>query len=126
MYLSVAALVKISLLLQFLRIFKTGVMRWICITLLVLVSLWGLGFSIIGWFPCFPIRGAWERNIGAKCYGFGLGSAQQLVMIFKGHSSSNMVLDFAIFMTPTVLFARSTLMAKNLLAMAGIFAFGAV
>jgi hypothetical protein len=123
-YLMQTAVVKVSLLLQFLRIFKAGAMRWICLTLLTIVTLWGLAFAFVGWFPCFPVRGAWERQIGAKCYGFGLGDVQEFIMMFKIHSASNMVLDVLIFMTPMIIFRTPTLKIKNLLAMAGVFAFG--
>ncbi|KAH7084880.1 hypothetical protein BKA63DRAFT_4610 [Paraphoma chrysanthemicola] len=126
LYLTETALIKISLLLQFLRIFKAGAMRWICLTLLVLVSLWGLGFAFIGWFPCFPVRGAWERTIGAKCYGYGLGDVREFVAIFKAHSASNMAFDLIIFMIPLILYTTPNLKFRNLVAMTGMFALGAL
>jgi hypothetical protein len=126
MYLTQTAVVKVSLLLQFLRIFKAGAMRLTCIVLLVIVSLWGIAFSFVGWFPCFPVRGAWDRTSGAKCYGFGLNTVDEFVMMFRIHSASNMVLDIAIFLTPMVIFKTPRLKVKNLLAMAGVFAFGGV
>jgi hypothetical protein len=118
-------IVKISLLLQFLRIFKAGTMRWICIIEITVVALWGLAFFIIGWFPCFPVRGAWERDIGATCYGFGLGDVQEFILMFKFHSASNMVLDFAVFLTPMVIFRSPNLKTKNVLGIIGVFGFGA-
>jgi hypothetical protein len=118
-------LIKVSLLLQFLRIFKAGLMWWTCIVLLVTVTLWGIGFSFLAWFPCFPVRGYWDRSVPAHCYGYGLGNVADFVNIYKAHSASNMAFDIAIFLTPLVLFGRPSLKAKNLLAMAGIFTFGA-
>lgn len=126
MYMTESAIIKISLLLQYLRIFKAGVMRWICITLLVIVSLWGLGFFVVGWFPCFPVRGAWQRELNAKCYGFGLKDVPSFVAFFKAFSTSNMVFDIIIFVVPLVLFGTPKLRAKNVFAMSGVFAFGAV
>jgi hypothetical protein len=99
-------------------------MRWTCIVLLVIVSLWGLAFSFVGWFPCFPVRGAWQREIGAKCYGFGLGRVEEFITMFRVHSATNMVLDVAIFLTPMVIFKTPKLKVKNILAMAGVFTFG--
>ncbi|KAF1921699.1 hypothetical protein BDU57DRAFT_436789 [Ampelomyces quisqualis] len=125
-YLMQTAAIKISLLLQFLRIFKAGAMRRVCLTLLSIVTLWGLAFAFAGWFPCFPVRGAWQHRIGAKCYGFGLSDVQEFFIMYKIHSASNMVLDFMIFMTPMVIFKTPTLKVKNLLAMAGVFAFGGI
>jgi hypothetical protein len=123
-YLMQTTIVKLALLLQFLRIFKSGAMRWTCFVLIAIVSLWGLAFSIMGWFPCFPLRGTWQRNIGAKCYGFGFGDAQQFITMFKVHSTSNMCLDVAIFLTPMVIFRTPTLKTKSLVAMGGLFTFG--
>jgi hypothetical protein len=125
-YLVQTAVVKVSLLLQYLRIFKAGLMRKWCFILMGIVSTWGLAFSFTGWFPCFPVRGAWQRNIDAKCYGFGLGNVQDFIIMFKIHSASNMVLDFLVFVTPMVIFRTPTLKKKNLLAMAGVFTFGGV
>jgi hypothetical protein len=96
------------------------------VSTLVIVSLWGIAFSFVGWFPCFPVRGAWDRQSGAKCYGFGLRTVEEFVMMFRIHSASNMVLDVAIFLTPMVIFKTPKLKVKNLLAMAGVFAFGGV
>ncbi|KAH7401563.1 hypothetical protein BKA66DRAFT_556005 [Pyrenochaeta sp. MPI-SDFR-AT-0127] len=126
LYVTESVVIKVSLLLQYLRIFKAGVMRWLCIILLSIVSLWGLGFSIVAWFPCFPVRGSWERHIDAKCYGFGLGDVQSFVAMFKAHSASNMTFDVVIFLTPMVLFGTTNLRLKNVLAMIGVFAFGAI
>jgi hypothetical protein len=116
--------VKLSLLLQFLRIFKAGRMRWLCIGLMTVISLWGLAFVFMGWFPCFPVRGAWQRSLGAKCYGFGFGSKTEFIAIFKAHSASNMVLDVCVFLTPMIIFRSPKLKRKNLLALAGVFTFG--
>ena len=126
LYLTATALIKISLLIQYLRIFKTGMMRYTCITLLVLVSLWGFIFSIMGWFPCNPVRGAWIRELNAKCYGFGYKDTETFVMTYTFHASTNMAFDLAIFLIPLVLFGAPNLTTKNVLAMAGVFTFGAV
>lgn len=126
LYLTETAVIKASLLVQFLRIFKKGAMKWTCVVLLVLVSLWGVGFSMIGWVPCLPVRGAWDRRSGAKCYGFGFREKEEFVLMFEAHSASNMAFDIAIFLTPLILFRTPNLKTKSLLAMAGIFAFGAM
>jgi hypothetical protein len=128
LYITNTAVIKISLLLQFLRIFKAGYMRMICLGLIGLVSVWGLGFAFAGWFPCFPVRGYWDRTVAAKCYGFGFGDighdTNEFVAMYRAHSASNMVLDVSIFLTPLILFGRPNLKMKSLLSMAGIFALG--
>jgi hypothetical protein len=101
-------------------------MRWLCITLLCIVSIWGLAFSIMGWFPCVPLKGIWQRSAAVKCYGFGFADRQTFVAMFQAHTATNMVLDLAIFATPLVLFRTPNLKSRNLLAMAGVFTFGAL
>ncbi|KAF1830682.1 hypothetical protein BDW02DRAFT_633466 [Decorospora gaudefroyi] len=126
MYNTNTALIKIALLLQYLRIFKAGAMRWTCIALLVLVTLWGLGFSIAAWFPCWPVAGYWDRTIAATCYGFGFGDVSSFIATYKAHSASNMMFDIVIFLAPMVLFRTPNLKPKNVIAMVGVFTFGAV
>ena len=101
-------------------------MRWLCIVMLCLVSIWGLAFFIMGWFPCFPLKGTWDRQPGDKCYGFGFADFATFEAMFEAHTATNMVWDFAIFATPLVLFRTPNLKSRNLLAMAGVFTFGAL
>jgi hypothetical protein len=96
-------------------------MRKLCIALLWFVTIWGLVFSFMGWVPCFPVRGAWQPDAGAKCYGFGFANEDSFVNMFTAHASTNMALDIAIFATPLVLFRTPNLKSRSLLAMVGIF-----
>ncbi|KAL5120583.1 hypothetical protein ACEQ8H_001602 [Pleosporales sp. CAS-2024a] len=124
-YVTQCVLVKLSLLCQYLRIFRAGTMRWVCYILLGIVTLWGSAFLFIAWFPCFPVRGTWDRTVTAKCYGFGMGNIQDFIMAFRIQSSSNMVLDILIFLTPMVIFRTPTLKTRNKIAMMGVFMGGA-
>ena len=126
LYLTQTAIIKVSLVLQYLRIFKAGGMRWLCLSLLIVISLWGLAFSIMGWFACSPISAFWHRTYEAKCYGFGFRDPDSFTAMFKAHSATNMFLDLAVFATPLVLFRTPNLKYKNVLALAGVFIFGAV
>jgi hypothetical protein len=116
--------VKLCLLVQFLRIFKAGIMRWVCITLITVISLWGLAFVFMAWFPCFPVREVWHRSADAKCYGYGFSNKAEFVAIYKAHSASNMVLDVCVFLTPMIIFRSPKLKKKSMLALAGVFTFG--
>ncbi|KAI4696592.1 uncharacterized protein J4E88_000769 [Alternaria novae-zelandiae] len=125
-YVTNCGVIKIALLLQYLRIFKAGLMRWICIGLLVAVTLWGIAFSITAWFPCFPVRGYWDRTVSANCYGFGLGDLDSFIATYKAQAATNMLFDISIFIAPMVLFRTPNLRSKNVFAMAGVFTFGAI
>jgi hypothetical protein len=128
LYISQTAVIKVSLLLQYLRIFKAGTMRWICWSLLVIITLWGIAFSILAWVPCVPVAGYWDRfsHPNAKCWGFGFATIESFIAVFVSHTSLNMVFDFLVFVTPMVLFTKPNLRKKNVITMAGIFVIGAM
>lgn len=127
-YHSTAAFIKISLLLQYLRLFRDGIRRKVCIGLLMVVVAWGLSFSFMAWFPCFPVAGFWDRmmNPPAKCYGFGYATvdgAKNTILSFAG---TNMALDIAIFAVPLTEYMRKDLRRKQVIAMTGLFALGSM
>jgi hypothetical protein len=125
-YVTETALIKVSLLFQYLRIFKSGAMHWICLSLLAIISVWGLGYSLMAWVPCFPVSGYWNRTSTTKCYGFGFENQTQFIALFESHTALNMLFDILVFITPLVLFTQPHLGLKNVLAMAGVFVFGGV
>jgi hypothetical protein len=147
-YITSAVFIKISLLLQYLRICKSshqthltniadlvfpfsvkaGAMRTICRYLLGFTILWGCAFLFVGWFGCLPPAGFWDTTLDTKCYGFGFGvdGVEGFIAAFKAHASTNMCLDVAIFAIPLVLFKRPDLKIKTVLPMIGMFVCGAV
>ena len=125
-YVTNTALIKISLLFQYLRVFKEGIVRWICICLLIFVALWGTAFGFMAWFPCFPVRGYWDRSIGPRCYGYGYNDNATFIATFQTHTAINMMLDLAIFLIPLVLYRQRGLRRQSLFALTGLFTLGAV
>ncbi|KAF2631046.1 hypothetical protein BU25DRAFT_333936 [Macroventuria anomochaeta] len=125
-YHTTTALIKVSLLLQYLRLFRQGTLRWVCIILLATVAGWGLAFSFLAWFPCLPVSGFWHRTASSKCYGFGyrtMDEARMTLFIFAG---TNMFFDAVIFMIPLTEYFRPGLRKKQVLAMTGLFAMGSL
>ncbi|KAI1449529.1 hypothetical protein F5Y02DRAFT_214803 [Annulohypoxylon stygium] len=87
-------LLKLCLLSQYLRIFERGTRaRLVCWASLILCALWGFGFSFCALFPCFPVRGFWEWEVSAVCYGFGSKTSAEVAGMFAAHTGSNVVLD---------------------------------
>ncbi|KAJ4357757.1 uncharacterized protein N0V89_002333 [Didymosphaeria variabile] len=127
-YITNTAVIKISLLTQYLRIFKAGMMHWICKCLIVIIGAWGFTYGFMAWFPCFPPQAFYEKNAypNAKCYGFGFVNDQDFIGLFESHTALNMAFDVTVFVTPMILFTKPNLKMKNLFAMAGIFILGAV
>lgn len=80
----------------------------------------------MGWFSCTPVNAYWDRTIKAKCYGFGFSEPESFIAMYQAHSATNMFFDLAVFLTPLVLFRTPNLKFKNMLALAGVFVFGAV
>lgn len=126
-YHTTTALIKISLLCQYLRMFQ-GIRRKVCIVMLVIVSLWGATFSFMSWFPCFPVDGFWNRTQtpAPKCYGFGYKSINGAKAIILAFSGTNMFFDIAIFLIPLTEYFRPGLKRKQILAMTGLFALGSL
>lgn len=118
--------IKISLLLQYLRLFRQGIRRTICIVLLVLVVIWGLTFSFMAWVPCFPVSGFWDRTKGAKCYGFGYRTVNEAKWSVLTFAATNMLFDAAIFLVPLSEYFRPDLRRKQVLAMTGLFTLGSM
>ncbi|PVI00608.1 hypothetical protein DM02DRAFT_562695 [Periconia macrospinosa] len=129
-YVTETAIIKMSLLVQYLRVFKAGSMRWICLSLLGIITAWGFTYGFLTWVPCFPIQAFWDRfkYPNAKCYGFGFdfNKMNDFVGLFVSHTALNMVFDFTIFITPMVLFTTPKLKRKNIFALGGILAFGSI
>ncbi|KAF1975955.1 hypothetical protein BU23DRAFT_502511 [Bimuria novae-zelandiae CBS 107.79] len=127
-YITNCAVIKLSLLVQYLRIFKAGTMRWICKTLFVIIAAWGVTYGFLAWFPCFPPQAYYKKNDypNAHCYGFGFGNEKDFISLFESHTALNMAFDLTIFITPMVLFRNPKLRMKNIFAMTGIFILGGV
>lgn len=144
-YVTNTAIVKLSLITQYLRIFKAGTMHRICMTLMVIIGTWGFAYGFMAWFPCrsspidtdaklcswpagFPPQAFYDslKYPNAVCYGFGFTNPKDFISLFESHTALNMVFDLTIFLTPMVLFTKPNLRMQNILAMAGIFVIGAV
>lgn len=71
------ALVKLSLLFQYLRVLNEDPdaeqpkTRIAIIFLIVATSVWGVVYSILAWVPCIPVEGHWNFDESATRYGYG-------------------------------------------------------
>jgi hypothetical protein len=125
-YHTTTAIIKVSLLLQYLRLFRQGTLRWITIILLAVVAGWGLAFSFLAWFPCLPVSGFWNRTASSKCYGFGYRTMDEAKMTLFVFAGTNMFFDIVIFLIPLTEYFRPGLKKKQILAMTGLFAMGSL
>ncbi|KAG8162485.1 hypothetical protein KVR01_008250 [Diaporthe batatas] len=120
------ALVKISLLLQYLRIFVDRQVRRICITLTFITCAYGLAFAFLAWFPCIPVEGFWHRDLDAFCYGFGSTDNKQVYVTVLLANLLNMALDIAIFVLPIPLLFRKDTVRNTKLGLLALFGLGII
>jgi hypothetical protein len=115
---------KISLLLQYLRLFEKGLVNFACKGLLIAVSIWGFVFVFMSVFPCFPVEGFWNFEITAKCYGLGFSdyiSVRTSLIVFP---SLDMLFSILIYFLPLSLYWKSGLASRQVIALVGLFVSG--
>lgn len=100
------ALVKLSLVAQYLRIFDIPVMRHICKVLILLISVWGSVYSFIAWFPCFPPSEFWNFTGDPTCYGYGSSDPSHVYQTTVSATASNMGFDVVTWALPIHLLVR--------------------
>lgn len=127
-YFTTTGSIKMSLLCQYLRLFKTGMLRKACIVLLVIASIFTAAWSFQGWFPCFPVSGFWDRlrTPPPSCWGTGFSSVHGAMFAFVAFAASNMCLDTIIFAIPMVVYFRADISKRQVLSLTGLFALGSV
>lgn len=100
------ALVKLSLLAQYVRVFEIPAMRLTCKILILMISLWGSIYSFIAWFPCFPPSKFWNFAGDATCYGYGSPNPQHVYQTTVSATGSNMAFDIITWALPIHLLVR--------------------
>jgi len=125
-YTTTTIVIKLSLLFQYLRLFREGYRRISTLVLLAAVTLWGLAFIFMAWFPCFPVSGFWDKTMvpQAKCYGFGFRTVPEVKGTLFAFAGTNMGLDIAILLLPLTEYFRPGLKQRQVFAMTGLFALG--
>lgn len=99
------ALVKLSLLAQYLRVFRFPAMRLTCKLFIALVLVWGAIYSFIAWFPCFPPSRFWDFKRPSICYGYGSPDPMRVYQTTVSATASNMAFDIVTWALPIHLLA---------------------
>jgi hypothetical protein len=100
-YTSSTALIKISLLFQYLRIFDCGTFAHLFTQVMVVfVALWGLAYSFLSWLCCLPRPSAFWNLTQKGCYAFASPVAAEAVKTIESHAAVNMVLDLVVLTIP--------------------------
>jgi hypothetical protein len=125
-----AALIKISLLLQYMRLYQRGTALYnTCRGLVIFVALWGVAYSIIAWVPCFPVSNYWnviyDQDIsGLKCYGYGSQYVAPFTATYDSHAAVNMVLDLVVMGLPIPLYFEPGAPGRTKMGLIGVIVMG--
>ncbi|KAH8199254.1 hypothetical protein TruAng_006594 [Truncatella angustata] len=90
------------------------------------VSVWGLVFTILAFFPCWPVSDFWYSPADAKCWGYGAWSTADLVATFYSHTAMNMLLDIVILAIPFHLYFKSDMTFKMRMGLLALLLMGAI
>ncbi|KAK4185150.1 hypothetical protein QBC35DRAFT_29812 [Podospora australis] len=131
-YCMATAFIKISLLLQYMRLYRRGTWLFtICQYTLGFTALWGLAYSIIAWFPCSNISDYWYiatdgSTNDVKCWGYGSQKIVDFKATYESHAAINVALDLLVMALPIPLYFDSDAHKKTKWGLVGIIVMGTV
>ncbi|KAK2599417.1 hypothetical protein N8I77_011171 [Diaporthe amygdali] len=128
-YPTATALIKLAILFQYLRLFDEtkSILRQTTLVMIGIVSLWGLAFSFISWFPAFPVSADWDfDNTTAVRYGLASLDPSSVVAASLAQTSTNMVLDLIVLAIPVSYYLQPNLSWKSQASLMGLFSLGSI
>ncbi|KAK1948906.1 hypothetical protein LY78DRAFT_664643, partial [Colletotrichum sublineola] len=122
------ALIKLALLLQYLRMFERGTKsRYITIVFIFITAAWGIAYSFLAWVPCVPVSAFWDLMSTSEArWAFGSRDPIVFARSFESHVSINVALDLIVFAIPIPLFLKAGLRKKSRMSLFALFAMGAL
>ncbi|KAH6844493.1 hypothetical protein B0I37DRAFT_164409 [Chaetomium sp. MPI-CAGE-AT-0009] len=126
------ALIKVSLLLQYMRLYQRGsILHNTCRALVLFIALWGVAYSILAWVPCVPVSDYWtviyEQDISElRCYGYGSQHVGVLTATYESHAAVNMLLDLVVMALPIPIYFEQGARGKTRMGLVGIIAMGTI
>ncbi|KAI0018505.1 hypothetical protein F4780DRAFT_781351 [Xylariomycetidae sp. FL0641] len=118
-------LVKVALLLQYRRMFDGGTSRALCNMMLIIVTLWGLAFFAVSFFPCWPVSAYWTHNrTGATCW--AIGNPRIAPRILLSQAASNAFLDLVVLLLPFPRLIKRETSSRGMIGLFVLFTLGAL
>jgi hypothetical protein len=114
------ALVKISILIQYLRIFVSKSMRITNWTILAVVSVYSLITILASVFVCYPIYYFWDKSYT------GPSSCLNQKALWFSNASLNILSDLAILIAPMPALSSLQLPRRQKIGVMFVFALGGV
>ncbi|KAL4880274.1 hypothetical protein BJY04DRAFT_219272 [Aspergillus karnatakaensis] len=115
------ALIKISMLLLYLRLFPGYYIRLATLTTLAITSCWGIIYTLMGVFQCKPREYMWERWDGEH-----KGQCLDQHAILMSHAIINIVLDVVVIALPLPTLLRLNLSLTKKVGVCMMFVIGLV
>ena len=116
MYTSSFTFTKISILLQYLRVFNVTNIRKLCYIQIVIVSVYGVWLFFSSIFNCVPIARNWDKTVQGKCL--------PTTPLWLTNAALNIATDIMIVLLPMPVISSLTLPLKQKFWLAIVFAFG--
>ncbi|KAL4776722.1 hypothetical protein BDW60DRAFT_174472 [Aspergillus nidulans var. acristatus] len=107
---------KISLLLQYLRIFPSYKFRIVCYIVMGIVIAYSTWAIVSGFVNCVPVAKFWDRELPGHCLSF------EALWFFN--ASMNIATDLTLLILPMPLITQLHLPKRQKLALMGVFALG--
>lgn len=122
-------LIKLAILLQYLRIFdetRSRRRRRFCRWLIGFTSVWGLFYCIPAWVPCYPVSSMWNfsQQGSRNCWGFSSPDLAQSLGFYISHSVTTTVMDLLIYLLPLHLVFRPKTQRKTRISLLCLFGVG--
>ncbi|KAF9728830.1 hypothetical protein PMIN04_003472 [Paraphaeosphaeria minitans] len=120
--------IKISILIQYLRLFegRSELARKATWAILAIVSLWGVTFCLLALFSCTPVAKNWDFTLEGKCVGWGSKNANEFFATWMAHASSNMCLDTLILALPVPFISNLRMSGKTRTGLITLFILGGI
>ncbi|KAH8660685.1 hypothetical protein BGZ60DRAFT_517451 [Tricladium varicosporioides] len=109
-------LTKLSIVLQYLRVFVEPRIRQACWATIWLILLYGFQATFVSAFNCYPVSGFWDFSIKSKCI------SKEFLWFFN--ASFNIFTDIVIIGLPMPVVSNLQIPAKQKVLIMAIFALG--
>jgi hypothetical protein len=100
-------LIKLSILLQYIRLYPEESQRHprlTCYVLTGIIFVWGSVFFFTTLFGCHPISDVWALSPGRKCWGLDSSDVGEMYAGFLANSVTNMLFDYIVLCLPVVFY----------------------
>jgi hypothetical protein len=117
-YITLIALIKISILVMYYRVFRSASMKRGTLILGAITGVWWLSILLLATFQCAPVRAAFDRDAAKD------GKCMAKQAYFLSNGIPNIVTDMMILCLPILEIRRLQLKSAQRLAIATVFLMG--